>query len=87
MVGEAFDLFRQSVGIERLEGLDDARVQGTAPLLQEAPVSHLVGQRVLEQKLTLGKQPRLIDEFGGLQVRQPTMQRLLGHLRNGLQEG
>ena len=44
-------------------------------------------QGVLEGVLTLGKEARLIEELGGLEVRQPAMQDLLGQLGNGLQQG
>jgi hypothetical protein len=38
---------------------------------------------MLEGILDLGKEPRLIEELGGLQVRQTTMYSLLRHLGNG----
>ena len=82
-----FDLFGQSVRIQCLDGLDDAHMEAPPPLLQEASVGHLVGQGVLEGVGEFREKARLIEELGGLQVCQPTVQRPLGQLRNGLEEG
>ena len=73
MVGEPFDLFGQSVWIQCLEGLDDAHVEAPPPLLQEAAVGYLVGEGVLEGVGEFGEEARFIEEFGGLQVREPTV--------------
>ena len=87
MVRQAFDLLGQAVPGERLEGLDDAGVQRPPPLLQQAAVGHLVGEGVLEGVVALGEEARLVEELGGLEVRQAAMQRRLGQLGNGLQQG
>ena len=70
MVRQAFDLLGHPVGRERLEGLDNARVQHPPPLLQEAAVGHLLRQGMLEGIGRLGEEARLIEELGGLEVRQ-----------------
>ena len=75
MVGQAFDLLGQPVAGERLEGLDDAGVQRPPPLLEQAAVGHLVGEGVLEGVLALGKEARLVEELGRLEVRQAAVQR------------
>ena len=87
MVGQAFDLLGHPLGRERLEGLDNAGVEHPPPLLQEAAVGHLVGQGMLEGVLALGKEARLVQELGRLQVRQATVERCLGQLGNGLEQG
>ena len=54
MVGQAFDLLGQPVSGERLEGLDDARMERPPALLQETAVRHLVGEGMLEGILRSG---------------------------------
>ena len=46
------------------------RVQDSPPLLEQTAVGHLVRQGVLEGVLALGKEPRLVEELGRLEVRQ-----------------
>ena len=48
MVRQAFDLLGYPLGRERFEGLNKARVQHPSPLQQEAVVSHLVREGMLE---------------------------------------
>ena len=55
MVGQAFDLLGHPLSGEGFEGLDDPRVQGAPPLLEETAVGHLVGEGVLEGVCALGK--------------------------------
>src|SRR5215510_724136 len=87
MVGEPFDPLGQALRSEVLEGLHNARVQGTPTLLQQAAVGHLMGQGVLEGILALGKEARLVEELGSLQVGETAMQRLFGNLSDSLQQG
>ena len=87
MVRQAFDLLGHPLGRERLEGLDNARVQHPPPLQQQAAVGHLVRQGVLEGVFRLGEQAGLVQELRRLQVRQAAVQRRLGHVGNGLQQG
>ena len=63
------------------------RVEGAPPVLEQAAVGDLVGQRVLEGVLEVRDEPGLVQELGGLQGREPTSQRVLGDVRDGLQEG
>ena len=59
-----------------------------APLfLQETAVSHLVRQGMLEGVFTLGEQARLVEELGGLELRQTTMQHLLRHPGDSIEQG
>ena len=87
MVRQAFHLLGHPFGRERLEGLDQARVQPPPPLQQEAVVGHLVRQGVLEGVFALGEQACLIEELRRLEVRQAAVQRRLGHVCNGLEQG
>src|SRR6266540_6768433 len=48
VVGELVHLIAGPVGVEALDGLDDARVERAAPLAEEAAGRDLQGQRVLE---------------------------------------
>ena len=78
MVRQAFDLLGHPVGGERLDGLDQARVQPPPPLQQQAAVGHLVGQGMLEGVFRLREQARLIQKLRRLQVRQAAVQRPSG---------
>ena len=84
---QAFDLLGHPLGRERLEGLDQARVQYPPPFQQEAVVGHLVRQGMFKGVFRLGEQAGLIQELRRLEVRQATVQRRLGQVRNGLQQG
>jgi hypothetical protein len=85
VVGQAFGLFGQALGREGLQGLDDTGVQHPPPLVQQAAVGHLMGQRMLEGVFQLREEPRLVHKLGRLQVRKAQAQRLLRHLPDGLQ--
>jgi hypothetical protein len=87
MVGQAFDLLGHPVAGERLQGLDDVGIEYPPPLLQEAPVGHLLGEDMLEGVRVLGKEARLVEEFGSLQVAEASVQGWLGQLGNGPQQG
>ena len=87
MVGQPFDLLGHPVPSERLQGLDDAGMERPPPLLEQAAVGHLVREGVLEGVFELGKEARLVEELGRLQVRQAAVERLLGHVGNGLEQG
>jgi hypothetical protein len=54
---------------------------------QQRLIGHLLGQGVLEGVGALREEARLVEELGGLEVRQTAMQRRLGQLGNGLQQG
>ena len=55
MLGQPFRLLGQPVGIEPFAGVEDAGVQGTAPLLEETAIGHLVGEGVLNVYASSGK--------------------------------
>ena len=55
VMGESLDVLPQSVALEALDLLDDPRVDGAPAIDEEAAVRHLLGQRVLERVLRIGK--------------------------------
>src|SRR5262245_65513521 len=59
MVCQLFYVLGQPVSIEPFDGLDNARMQDSPPLLQETSVGHLVRQGVLEGVCQLGEEARL----------------------------
>lgn len=71
--------------VERLQSLDNAGVQHPPPLLEKAAIGHFMPQSMLEGIGALGKELRLVEELGGLQVCQALLQRRFGQLGNGLQ--
>jgi hypothetical protein len=68
MMGQALDLLGNPVPSERLQGLDNAGMQGAPPLLEQRLVGHLLSEGVLEGVLVLGEEAGLIEELGGLQM-------------------
>ena len=84
MVGQPFGLVGQAVGREPLDDLNEPGVQGPPPLLHEAPIDDLMSQGVLEGVFRLGKEARLVEELGGLEVREAVLQCRLGQLGDGL---
>jgi len=51
MVSERFDLFAEPVDIQGFDGAHYARMVEPSPPPKQAPVGHLVGERVLERQL------------------------------------
>jgi hypothetical protein len=86
MVRQSVDLLGHPLGHQRLEGFDNACVQPSPPLQQQAVVGHFVRQGMLEGVFRRGKQARLIQELRRLEVLQAAVQRRLGHVRNSLQQ-
>ena len=86
MVRQALDLLSYPVPGEDLKRLDNARVERPPPLQQQAAVSHLVRQSMLEGIDLFGEQAGLIQELRCLEVRQAAVQRRLGQVRNGLEQ-
>ena len=68
MVGEPFDLLGHPSPSEGFQGHDDAGMEHPPPLLEQAPIGHLVGEGVLEGVFWLGKKACLVEELGGLQM-------------------
>jgi hypothetical protein len=67
---QAFGLLAQPLSCERLKGLDDVGMQCSPPLLEQRLVGDLLGERMFEGVFDLGEEARLIQELGGLQMRE-----------------
>ena len=61
-------------------------MQPAPPLLQETVIGHLVCQGVLEGIDGHGHQAGLVEELGGLEVRQTLVEGRLRHLGDGLEQ-
>ena len=81
MMGKPFHVLIKAVRIELLHRLENAGVERATTIPEEACVSDLMSQRVLEGVLELGEEPRLVEELRRLQPcerRAKTVLRLLG---------
>src|SRR5262247_4004201 len=83
---QAFDVLREPLRVQRLDRLDDASVQSSPPVLEDAPVGHLVRERMLEGVFKVREDARLVEELGRLEVTQSPTQVVLGRVGNGLQQ-
>ena len=61
-------------------------MERSPPLLEQAPVGHRLGQRVLERVLDVGEEVRLVEELAGLKPRQPLLQVSLGETAHRAQQ-
>jgi hypothetical protein len=59
-MGQPLGLLGDALGGEPLDRLGDAGVQGPLPLVEQPLARHLVGERVLERVLEVGKEPGLV---------------------------
>ena len=71
MVSQPLHVLGQPVRIEAFDGTDDPGVQGLAPFLEQRAVGDFMGERVLEGVFGIGKEPRLVEKLGRLQMREP----------------
>ena len=79
--GQPLDLLPEAIAVERLDRVDDSRVKAPSPLLQQAPVRDVVGERVLEGVLAIRIESGLIEELGGLQSDESLAERLVSAAR------
>ena len=79
-------MFTQPVRVEPLDRGHDLGVELAAPVLQQAPVGHLVRERVLEGVLQVREELRLVEELRFLQMGEPAPQGLLRLLRDRRQQ-
>ena len=86
VVGQPLGLLGDALGREPLDGLGDAGVQGAPPLVEQAPVRDFVGERVLERVLEVRKEPGLVEELRGLEVRQLGAHLVLRRVGNGQEQ-
>src|SRR5437016_1428497 len=87
MVGEPLGVVGQPVGVDALEGLDDASVQDAAALVEQSAVRDLVRQRVRERVLDLREELRLVDELRGAQAIEAPTEGFIRQLGNLLKDG
>ena len=86
VIGEALDLLRDTVGVARLDGLDDPRMQRTPAFMEHAAIRDLVGETVPEGVLDLGEKSGFVEKLRRLQVREPLLQRVFPLVRDRLQQ-
>jgi hypothetical protein len=67
MVGQAFDVLAEPIGIAPLDRLHDLAVEAAAPVLEQAPVGDVVCEGMLEGVLDVREDSRLVQELGGLE--------------------
>src|SRR5216684_4633515 len=72
--------------MEGFNRVHDSRMEISVTLLQQAAVSDLVRERVLEGVFEIRKEARLVKELGGLEVAEPPSQVFLCKLGNLEQE-
>ncbi|HSE94534.1 MAG TPA: hypothetical protein VLD61_01500, partial [Methylomirabilota bacterium] len=87
VVSELFDVLCQPFGMEPLDGFYDLAIESAPPVVEEAPVGHVMGQGVLEGVLEVREEPRLVEELGGLEGGEAAAERFLRFLDDGLEEG
>ena len=71
---QAFHLLGHPVTSECFQGLDDADMERSPPLLEQTPIGHLMCQGVLKSVLQLREEARLIQELRGLEVGEVVVQ-------------
>jgi len=82
MVGKAFEVREEIVGVETFQPRHHLTVKGKAPLLQQRLVGDLLRQGMLEHVLEVRDHPRFVQELARLehgQTRSGADVRLAGH--------
>jgi hypothetical protein len=85
-MGEQFDLLAETIRVEGFDCVNEPRVEMAPALVQQSAIRDLVRERVLERVLQIGKQPRLVDELGSLQVVESATKRLIRQLGDRLKQ-
>jgi hypothetical protein len=85
-VGEPFDLHLQVVGRELFDGCDDAGVEGTPPLREDAVIGLLLHEGVREGVSERWHGTRLIEKLRRLQVLEAALQPILCPLHKSVQQ-
>src|SRR5439155_21432299 len=79
-------LLAGAFGIEPFERPDDRGVQIATAHLEQSPIGHFLGQRMLERVFELGEKRRLVQELGGLESAEAVPERVVRQFDEGLQE-
>src|SRR5262249_3708188 len=82
-----FDLFSQAIGVEAFHCVDDAGVDVATAIAQHPGVGDVVGERVLESVLQVGKELSCIKKLGILQIAQQAAEVVLREPGNPVQQG
>src|SRR5262249_39799546 len=85
-MGEAFDLFAETIVVQRLDGLDHPRMERAPPLLQEPVITHLMRESVLEGVLEIWIELGLVKELSSLQAAKSTMEGCFWQVGDGLEQ-
>ena len=85
-MGQPLGLLGHALGREPREGLGNAGVQDAPPLVEQPPIRDFVGERVLEGELEVRKEPDLVKELRGLEMRQRGPHRGLRRVGGGLEQ-
>jgi hypothetical protein len=75
---EPLDVLGEAIGIERLDRLSDSDVERASAFVKEAPVGHVVSERVLERVGRVRDEGRLVQELGELEAREAIGQGVRG---------
>jgi hypothetical protein len=86
MVSQLLDMLGEAVGIGGLDGVHDPGVQRAAPVLEQAPVGHVVREGVLEGGFRIREQARLVQELRGLDPGEAAMKLFIGRVDNGAKQ-
>jgi hypothetical protein len=84
VVREPLDLLSGGLGVAVFNRFDDPSVQLPTAIAQQAAICHLMGQRVLEGVLGIGKEACLVEELGGLQAPENAGEPVRGQIGHGL---
>jgi hypothetical protein len=84
MVRQPIDLFGQTIRIVLLQGCNDLCMQGSPPLMQQATIGNLVGQRMFEGVDLFRVETGLVEKLGSLQMGQVTAKCFFGYIGNRL---
>jgi hypothetical protein len=68
MMTQAVNVLDEPIGVEALDGREDLAVETATPVLEQAPVGHLVRERMLERVLEIREEACLVQELGGLEA-------------------
>jgi hypothetical protein len=83
MASKTLGLLHQPIGVESLDGRDDLRVKGAAPIVQKTAVGDVVGEAMLEGVFDLGKAARFVEEISRHEVPETVAELLLWEVGDG----
>jgi hypothetical protein len=63
MMREQLDHFAQAIRVQPLDRRHDGSMKGAPPILQQAAIGDIVGERMLERIFQIWEQPCLVQEL------------------------